>query len=125
MWGAVLFLVALLIAGISHWWYTWSNPKSHGKLPPGSMGLPIIGETLEFFSSNSLYDIAPFIRKRTQRYGPMFRTSLVGKKIIVSIDSEVNYNIFQQENKLFLVWYTEFYEHYESRKPACTPWKCS
>ncbi|XVF79983.1 hypothetical protein PTKIN_Ptkin15bG0034000 [Pterospermum kingtungense] len=107
MWGAVLFIVALLIVGVSQWWYSWANPKSHGKLPPGSMGFPIIGETFQFFSSHSLFDIKPFVRKRMQRYGPVFRTSIVGKKTIISTDSEINYNIFQQENKSFLIWYTE------------------
>ncbi|XP_022769705.1 cytochrome P450 87A3-like [Durio zibethinus] len=107
MWGAVIFLVALLIVRISHWWYTWSNPKNHGKLPTGSMGLPIIGETLDFFSSNSLFDIPPFFTKRMQRYGPVFRTNIVGKNIIASTDPEINYDIFQQENRSFLILYTE------------------
>ncbi|XVE73917.1 hypothetical protein DITRI_Ditri11bG0157200 [Diplodiscus trichospermus] len=107
MWVAVLFLVALLIVKISHWWYSWANPNSHGKLPPGSMGFPIIGETLEFFSASSLYHIPPFISKRMQRYGPVFRTNIVGKNMIVSTDPETNYNIFQQENKSFVLLYTE------------------
>ncbi|XVF59460.1 hypothetical protein PTKIN_Ptkin07bG0278000 [Pterospermum kingtungense] len=110
MWGAVLFLVALLIVGISHRWYTWANPKtkSHWKLPPGSSGWPIIGETLEFFSSHYLhYDIPPFFSKRMQRYGPVFRTNIVGKNLIVSTDPEINYHIFQQENKSFIILYTE------------------
>lgn len=37
----------------------------------------------------------------------MFRTSLVGQKVVVSTDPEINYEIFQQENKSFLLWYTE------------------
>ena len=41
------------------------------------------------------------------RYGSLFRTSLVGRKVIVSTDPEINYSIFQQEGKSFLVWYTE------------------
>uniref|UniRef100_A0A2N9GKL9 Cytochrome P450 n=1 Tax=Fagus sylvatica TaxID=28930 RepID=A0A2N9GKL9_FAGSY len=100
-------LTALLIVRFSHWVYTWGNPKCNGKLPPGSMGLPIIGETLEFFTPHSFYGIPSFITKRMARYGPLFRTSLVGQKVIVSTDPEINYYIFQQEGKSFILWYTE------------------
>ncbi|PON85219.1 Cytochrome P450, E-class, group I [Trema orientale] len=107
MLGLVMLLVALIVIRLSHWVYRWQNPTCNGKLPPGSMGLPLIGETIQFFTPNSLYSIPPFIQKRMARYGSLFRTSLVGRKIIVSTDPEVNYNIFQQEGKSFLVWYTE------------------
>ncbi|XP_021281077.1 cytochrome P450 87A3-like [Herrania umbratica] len=107
MWGAVLCLVALLVVWISRWVHNWANPKCDGVLPPGSMGLPFIGETTQFFSPHSLYDIPPFISKRTRRYGAVFRTSLVGQKVVVSTDPVINYEIFQQENKSFLLWYTQ------------------
>ncbi|KAK0582111.1 hypothetical protein LWI29_021599 [Acer saccharum] len=109
MWevGAIC-LVALLVVWISHLFYSWTNPKcKNGKLPPGSMGLPFIGETLQFFSPYSSHDIPPFIKNRIARYGPLFRTSLVGQKIVVSTDNEINYSIFQQENKSFQLWYTD------------------
>ncbi|XP_071933695.1 cytochrome P450 87A3-like [Coffea arabica] len=51
------------------------------------MGLPIIGETIE--------------------YGPIFRTSIVGQPIVVSTDADVNYRVFQQEGNAFQIWYTE------------------
>ncbi|KAJ4727011.1 Cytochrome P450 [Melia azedarach] len=106
MWAVVICLVGLLVR-IGYWVYTWANPKCNGKLPPGSMGLPIIGESIEFFSPHGLYDIPPFISKRMARCGTLFRTSLVGQKIIVSTDPKINYSILQQENKNFLLWYTE------------------
>ncbi|TXG62797.1 hypothetical protein EZV62_009791 [Acer yangbiense] len=109
MWevGAIC-LVALLLVWISHLFYSWTNPKcKNGKLPPGSMGLPFIGETLQFFSPYSSHDIPPYIKNRIARYGPLFRTSLVGQKIVVSTDNEINYSIFQQENKSFQLWYTD------------------
>ena len=31
----------------------------------------------------------------------------MGCRVVVSADPEVNYNIFQQEGKSFLIWYTE------------------
>ncbi|KAJ4727016.1 Cytochrome P450 [Melia azedarach] len=102
MWGVALVLVAVLVVKISHWFYRWANPKCDGQLPPGSMGLPIIGETIEFFSPHKLYDIPPFIRKRMTRYGDLFKTSLVGQKVVVSTDPEINYNVFQQGKQIFL-----------------------
>ncbi|KAF3441277.1 hypothetical protein FNV43_RR15190 [Rhamnella rubrinervis] len=109
MWVAQvsLCLMALIVIGVSHWVYNWSNPKCNGKLPPGSMGFPIIGETIQFFTPHALYDIPPFIINRIVRYGSVFRTSLVGRKVVVSTDPEINYQIFQQEGKSFLIWYTE------------------
>lgn len=71
------------------------------------MGLPIIGESLAYFTPYSKDDIPLFIRKRVQKYGPLFRTSLVGQPVIVSTDNEVNYYIFQQEGNLFQCWYSE------------------
>lgn len=41
------------------------------------------------------------------RYGPIFRTSLVGRPVIVSTDSDLNYFIFQQEGQLFQSWYPD------------------
>lgn len=41
------------------------------------------------------------------RYGPIFRTNLVGEDLIVSLDPELNNFVFQQEEKLFQIWYPE------------------
>ncbi|KAF9616902.1 hypothetical protein IFM89_032864 [Coptis chinensis] len=71
------------------------------------MGLPLIGESLQFFAPNTSSDIPPFIRERMKRYGPVFRTSLVGRPVIVSTDPEINHFVFQQEGKLFQSWYPD------------------
>ena len=44
------------------------------KLPPGSSGLPLVGETLPFLS-----DMFGFIRARTDRHGPVFRSHILGQ----------------------------------------------
>ncbi|KAH0974766.1 hypothetical protein GBA52_016665 [Prunus armeniaca] len=105
MWA--LCLAALLIISITHWVYRWGNPRCHGKLPPGSMGLPLLGETLQFFTPNTSSDIPPFIKKRMKRYGPIFRTNLVGRPVIISTDPDLSYFVFQQEGKLFQSWYPD------------------
>lgn len=66
MW--LLLIGAIVVLSFTHWVYSWRNPKCNGKLPPGSMGLPLLGETLQFFAPNTSSDIPPFIRKRMDRY---------------------------------------------------------
>ncbi|KAL5551795.1 hypothetical protein UlMin_001971 [Ulmus minor] len=105
MWA--LCVGALVIISLTHWIYRWRNPKCNGKLPPGSMGFPLLGETLHFFSPNTSSDIPPFIKQRMKRYGPIFRTSLVGRSVVVSTDPDLNFFIFQQEGHLFQSWYPD------------------
>ncbi|KAK9103398.1 hypothetical protein Sjap_020652 [Stephania japonica] len=107
MSSVALCIGAVIVICITHWVYRWRNPKCNGKLPPGSMGWPLLGETLQFFAPNMSSDIPPFIKKRMKRYGPVFRTSLVGRPVIVSTDPEINHFIFQQEGQLFQSWYPE------------------
>ncbi|MCL7039108.1 hypothetical protein MKW94_016861 [Papaver nudicaule] len=107
MLSVSLFICTLILICITHWVYRWRNPKCNGKLPPGSMGFPLLGESLQFFAPNTSSDVPPFIKKRIKRYGPVFRTSLVGRSVIVSTDPEINHFIFQQEGKLFQSWYPD------------------
>lgn len=102
-----LSLIAIVAISIIHWLHRWWNPKCKGNLPPGSMGWPLLGETLQFFTPSTTFDVSPFVKKRLERYGPIFRTSLVGRPIIVSADPELNYYIFQQEGQIFQSWYPE------------------
>ncbi|XP_049349858.1 cytochrome P450 87A3-like isoform X2 [Solanum verrucosum] len=109
----IYIIGSLLVIAIIHY---WRYPKSNGKLPPGSMGWPLIGETIPFVAPNTSFDISPFVKERMQRYGPIFRTSLVGYPIIVSTDPDFNYFIFQQEGQLFQSWYPHTFEEIFGRQ---------
>ncbi|KAF0896133.1 hypothetical protein E2562_019631 [Oryza meyeriana var. granulata] len=100
-------VVALTIGWLAHWVYRWMNPQCNGTLPPGSMGLPLVGETFRFFRASASIDMPSYYKQRLKRYGPVFKTSLVGQPLVVSLDPEVNQFIFQQEGKLFRSWYPE------------------
>ncbi|KAL1109478.1 hypothetical protein E1A91_D03G173200v1 [Gossypium mustelinum] len=104
----VLWIGALVpLICITYWVYHWRNPRCNGKLPPGSMGFPLLGETLQFFSRNTTNDIAPFLKERMKRYGPVFKTSIVGQPVIVLTDPDLNHFVFLQEGQLFQSWYPD------------------
>lgn len=44
------------------------------------------------------------------RYGPVFKTSLVGRPIVISTDPELNHFVFQQEGRLFQSWYPDTFK---------------
>ncbi|PUZ68962.1 hypothetical protein GQ55_2G070600 [Panicum hallii var. hallii] len=88
--------------------YRWTNPACNGRLPPGSMGLPIVGETLQLLKSSPSLDIPDFYKLRLKsRYGHLFKTSLVGKPVVVSMDMEFNRFVFRNNDKLFQTWYPD------------------
>ncbi|CAN6229236.1 unnamed protein product [Urochloa humidicola] len=107
--GAAAFaaLVLLMLLLLLYAVHRWRNPRCRGRLPPGSMGLPLLGETLHFFSPDASFDVPRFVRHRLARYGPIFKMSLVGHPVVVSADEELNHMVFQQEGQLFQSWYPD------------------
>ncbi|CAN6323133.1 unnamed protein product [Urochloa humidicola] len=85
--------------------FKWMSGRPGEALPPGSRGLPFIGETLQFFAASPTLKLLPFFKQRLERYGPIFRTSLVGEDLIVSLDPELNARVLQQEERAFQIWY--------------------
>ncbi|WP_088889099.1 cytochrome P450 [Leptolyngbya ohadii] len=65
--------------------------------PPGQQGLPLLGETLAFFSDPD------FARKRHQQYGPIFKTQLLGSPTVFLKGPEATYFVLIHENKYFVV----------------------
>ncbi|KAK3422952.1 hypothetical protein EUGRSUZ_G03306 [Eucalyptus grandis] len=100
-------LMALIAIAVSHWKYKWRIRSSGGKLPPGSMGFPLIGETIEFFMPSKSVDIPPFLKKRTKRYGTLFKTNVVGRPAVISADPDFNRFILLEEGKSVEMWYLD------------------
>ncbi len=67
------------------------------KLPPGNLGLPIIGETIDFFRDRD------FALTRHQRYGAIFKTRIFGQRTIFLQGAAGNRFILTNENELFQV----------------------
>ena len=71
------------------------------RLPPGSLGLPFIGETLQLISAYKSDNPEPFIDQRVNRYGPIFTTHVFGEPTVFSADPETNRFILLNEGKIF------------------------
>ncbi|GMJ14462.1 CONSTITUTIVE PHOTOMORPHOGENIC DWARF, CYTOCHROME P450 90A1, DWARF 3, CABBAGE 3 [Hibiscus trionum] len=71
------------------------------RLPPGNLGLPFIGETLQLISAYKTENPEPFIDERVKRYGSIFTTHVFGEPTVFSADPETNRFILQNEGKLF------------------------
>ncbi|XP_019192755.1 PREDICTED: cytochrome P450 87A3-like isoform X1 [Ipomoea nil] len=103
--SAIVYSVsAMLSIYIAHWIYRWRNPKCNGVLPPGSMGLPFIGETLQLIIPSHDLALPPFINTRIKRYGSMFKTSVAGRPVIISADTDFNSLILKQDGKMVETW---------------------
>ncbi|CAH1446349.1 unnamed protein product [Lactuca virosa] len=100
----VLCMGGLLAVLAARWLKRWQNPKCNGVLPPGSMGLPFIGETLGLIIPSASLDLPPFIKTRIKKYGPIFRTNLAGRPVIVTADREFNHFLLRQDGKLVDTW---------------------
>ncbi|KAA8539585.1 hypothetical protein F0562_026277 [Nyssa sinensis] len=71
------------------------------RLPPGNLGLPFVGETLQLISAYKTENPEPFIDERVARFGTLFTTHVFGEPTVFSADSETNRFILQNEGKLF------------------------
>ena len=66
-------------------------------LPPGSLGLPLIGDTLNFLQDSQ------FAKKRHQQYGPIFKTSLFGQPTVFMRGQEAKLFILSNDNQYFVM----------------------
>ena len=64
--------------------------------PPGSLGLPLIGETISFFNDPN------FLDKRLKKYGSVFKTHIFGRPTVFMTGADANLFILTNENKYFI-----------------------
>ncbi|KAH9309806.1 hypothetical protein KI387_037717, partial [Taxus chinensis] len=71
-------------------------------LPPGNLGFPVIGETFEYLKARKANKAKEWIQQKVAKYGPVFRTSLMGCPTVVLTGQAGNRFLFQNDyNNIF------------------------
>ncbi|KAF8379436.1 hypothetical protein HHK36_028871 [Tetracentron sinense] len=83
------------------------EPQVQWKTPTRFNGLAYSWRNTSVFLHQHIIRRSSFHQKRMDKYGPLFRTNLLGKPVVISTDREINRFIFQQEERLFQTWYVE------------------
>jgi hypothetical protein len=95
--------VAILISVIPFLKHKKSHNKTKQQLPPGQMGHPWIGETMEFYKSqrkNKLFE--EFVLPRIRKHGNIFKTRLMGSPTVVVNGADANRFFLSNEFKLVI-----------------------
>ncbi|XVE51132.1 hypothetical protein DITRI_Ditri02bG0014500 [Diplodiscus trichospermus] len=82
----LLLLVSLYLA--------LTTRKTTKNLPHGSLGLPLIGQTLSFLRAMQTNTVEQWLQERTRRYGPISKLSLFGTPTVFLHGQRANRFIF-------------------------------
>ncbi|XP_026412669.1 beta-amyrin 28-monooxygenase-like isoform X2 [Papaver somniferum] len=86
--------------------HKFSNSSGNTRLPPGSLGWPIVGETLEFQRLGQCGKSDEFPVQRMNKYNrEIFKTHLFGEKTITLCGATGNKFLFTGEKTYVLTWW--------------------
>ena len=102
----LLLFVSFVSLSLSLLFYRHRSNFAAPGLPPGTVGYPVIGETLEFLSAGWKGHPEKFIFDRMAAFSSdVFKTSLLGEPAAVFCGAACNKFLFSNENKLVAVWW--------------------
>eukprot|EP01018_Ginkgo_biloba_P005456 Gb_41089 [translate_table: standard] len=97
---AAITLMAMAVAILIFRPYYWSGRGPAAPLPPGSLGLPVLGEYLQFQWTRKSNKPQRFFDERVGKCGHVFKTGLIGHPTVVATGPSGNRLILSNENKL-------------------------
>ncbi|KAL9269219.1 Beta-amyrin 28-monooxygenase-like protein, partial [Drosera capensis] len=85
--------------------YILYRRNSNANLPPGNLGLPLLGENIKFFSDSKKGWPEKFIFERMSRFSPLvFKTSLLGEQTMIFCGQQGHKFLFGSGNKYVTGW---------------------
>ncbi|KAF8724980.1 hypothetical protein HU200_020703 [Digitaria exilis] len=82
-----------------------ASSAAGARLPSGSLGWPLLGETPAFILAAYSPRPESFVEKRSVLYGKVFKSHLWGSPAVVSVDPEVSRAVLQADASAFVPWY--------------------
>ncbi|XP_022772191.1 abscisic acid 8'-hydroxylase 4-like isoform X2 [Durio zibethinus] len=111
MAGILAYVIIFLITVVTYRFLRRQKKESHGRaeteLPPGSMGWPYIGETLQVYSQ----DPNVFFAAKQKRYGEIFKTHILGCPSVMLASPEAARFVLVTQAHLFKPTYPKSKEH--------------
>ncbi|KAK9280488.1 hypothetical protein L1049_014180 [Liquidambar formosana] len=100
------FAILFISLSLSFLTYRHKSHASTKNLPPGTTGLPFIGESIEFLRTGQRGHPEKFIYDRMAKFSSqVFKTSLLGEPFAVVCGTAGNKFLFSNENKLVTAWW--------------------
>ncbi|KAL3654877.1 hypothetical protein CASFOL_000663 [Castilleja foliolosa] len=102
----VIIITALIILVLGVLFKPKTTKSKCLKLPPGSYGWPILGETIQYFRARKQGSIGDFFIGKMKKYNTqVFKISLAGESVAVLCGPAGNKLLFSNENKLVNTWW--------------------
>ncbi|CAK7345828.1 unnamed protein product [Dovyalis caffra] len=104
----LLFFVSFITISLFFIFYSHRSQHNYPNLPPGKLGFPYVGESLEFLSAGWNGHPENFIFDRIAKYSSeIFKTNLLGQPAAVFGGAAGNKFLFSNENKLVVAWWPD------------------
>ncbi|KAL5721849.1 hypothetical protein ACHQM5_005441 [Ranunculus cassubicifolius] len=93
-----VIVLSILLALFPIIFLVTKSRKSSNRLPPGNLGLPFIGQSLEFLNALRANTAEKWIEDRVKKYGPVSKLNLLGNPTILFAGEAANKIVFASDN---------------------------
>ncbi|KAG9454080.1 hypothetical protein H6P81_006984 [Aristolochia fimbriata] len=103
MEGAAAIFITLLLALLTIFFFTVVDPgrkkwSKKQKLPPGSLGLPLVGQSLQLLRAMRANTAEKWLEDRVKKYGPVSKLSLFGSPTVFMVGPAANKFMFTSDS---------------------------
>lgn len=79
--------------------FLFRGKKYSGRLPPGSLGLPVIGQTFDLLNALKADRVEEWFQTRISKHGPIWKANLFGYSTVVLHGTSANRFIYTSDGK--------------------------